>query len=144
MYQEASLIYGYDFSEDSEEKVVLGPWLTKVFADDTPDWNTGSLGFHAPYSGYDNNPRGFGVFCGSWDETGDEEDEDYIGRDDVDFGESSADFGIMGHTTEAQKQAVEESAKKEFAELWEKLPPELKAEMEPLGEPYFFTLWSTS
>lgn len=141
MYQEASLIYGYDFSE---ENVVLGPLLTKVFADDTPEWNTYKLGFHSPYSGYNNCPRGFGVWCGGWDETGDPEDEDYIGRDDVCFGESSADFRIMGYTTEEEKKAVEERARKEFAELWEKLPPELKAEMKSLGEPYFFTLWSTS
>jgi hypothetical protein len=141
MYQEASLMYGYDFSG---EDVVLSPLLTKVFDDKVPEWNSGELGFTAPYSGYDNNPRGFGVFCGYWDETGDEEDEDYIGRDDVDFGESSPDFGIMGYTTEAQKQAVKERALKEYAELWEKLPQELKAELEAQGKPYFFTLWSTS
>lgn len=137
MYQEAALMYGYDFTYPDKDKP-LGPELTKIFKEHSDE-----EGFHAPYCGYapDYGPRAFGVECAYWSESETDEDED---RDCWDFGENGADYHLVGLTEKDEIEKMEAEAKKEFAELWAGTREEVKEELKALGEPYFFTLWSTS
>lgn len=140
MYQEATLMYGYSFTD---EKIVLGPALTEIFEGENTGRNTALMGFHDPYCGYpEYTPRAFGAAMSYWDET-DEDDEEYEGGYS-NFGEEDYDPELFGITSKKELKKYEEEAKKEYAELWEKLPEDLKQEISAFGEPNFFVLWGTS
>lgn len=103
MYQEASLMYGYDFTD---KNVQLSPLLASIFDGGDTNWNAGELGFNSPYCGYPGyRPRAFGVLCGCWCEADEEE-----GQGGEDFGNNGPDYYLFGYTEEKEIEEMEAEA----------------------------------